>query len=68
MAFEKSAVIVPLYKDKGERTECKLLSLLSMVPRAVVLNMRYLYPQGVCNLKPGGTRHDSHCNGTVYLL
>ena len=36
--------------------------MVRYLSKAVVLNLGYLYPQGVRNHKPGGTRHAGQFN------
>ena len=82
MAFEssvvskdwRSTVIVPLYKGKGERTECsnyKGISLLSVVGKiyiGILVDRIRKVTEGLIDDEQGGFRAGRGCVGQIFIL
>ena len=82
MAFEssvvpedwRSAVIVPLYKDKGERTECKnyrgisLLSVVGKIYAGIIVDRVRRVTEGLIDDEQKGFRAGKGCVDQISTL
>ena len=70
----RSAAIVPLYKGKGERTECKsyrgirLLSVLENIYAGILINRVRRVTGGLIEDKQGGFRAGKLCVNQISIL
>ena len=70
----RSAVVVPLYKSKGERNECnnyRGISLLSMVGKiyaGILINRVCRVTRGLIDGEPGGFREGRGCVEQTFTL
>ena len=82
MAFESgvvpeywtSAVIVPLYKGKGERTECNnyrgisMLSVVGKIYTQILVDRIRRLTEGLIDDEQGGFRARSRCEDQIFTL
>ena len=82
MAFEsavvteewRSALIVPLYRGKGERTECSnyrgisLLSVVGKIYAGILVDIVHKVTEGLIDDKQGGFRAGRGCVDQIFTL